>query len=246
MSEEEIKVSEKRGWTVAAGIGLLALLVYSLTLADYAFPGESAAAITSWTGMDVLKSPLHPVWGAFVRFVGGLSFPSSLVVRVNMFSLVCGVLSALMVCRLVRAFVLAMVSHEDVVPKAGLAADVASLVAGAVFVFGVPVWQASTHLECRIFDVMFALAMFSLLPFVFRSEKLAWPLAMLAAVMLGVGAVESVIFLPLAPVLGIFVLAAFRGRGSRRAPEYPEKKTGRDGRPFLPHFPFYDFRRHWN
>lgn len=213
MSEEEIKVSEKRGWTVAAGIGLLALLVYSLTLADYAFPGESAAAITAWTGMDVLKSPLHPVWGAFVRFVGGLSFPSSLVVRVNMFSLVCGVLSALMVCRLVRAFVLAMVSHEDVAPKAGLAADVASLVAGAVFVFGVPVWQASTHLECRIFDVMFALAMFSLLPFVFRNEKLAWPLAMLAAVMLGVGAVESVIFLPLAPIMGIFVFAAFRGRG---------------------------------
>jgi len=213
MSEEEIKVTEKRGWIIAAGIGLLALLVYSLTLADYAFPGESAAAITAWTGMDVLKSPLHPVWGAFVRFAGGLSFPSSLVVRVNMLSLVCGVLSALMVCRLVRAFVLAMVSHEDVAPKAGLAADVASLVAGAVFVFGVPIWQASTHLECRIFDVMFALAMFSLLPFVFRNEKLAWPLTMLAAAMLGVGAVESVIFLPLAPIMGIFVFAAFRSRG---------------------------------
>ena len=213
MSEEEVKISEKRGWIVAACIGLLALLSYSLTLADYAFPGESAAAITSWTGMDILKSPLHPVWGAFVRFVGGLSFPASLVVRMNLFSLVCGVLSALMVCRLVRSFVLSMAYHEDVLPSAGLAADIASLVAGAVFVFGVPVWQASTHLECRIFDVMFALAMFSLLPFVFRNEKLSWPLTILAAVMLGVGAVESVIFLPLAPIMGIFVFAAFRSRG---------------------------------
>ena len=213
MSKEEVNVSKKRGWIIAGCVGLTALLVYSLTLADYAFPGESAAAITSWTGMDILKSPLHPVWGAFVRFVGGLSFPSSLVVRMNMFSMICGILSAVMVCRLVRAFVLSMVSHENVMPHAGLAADIASIVAGALFVFGVPIWQASTHLECRIFDVMFALAMFSLLPFMFKHEKLAWPVTIVAAIMLGVGAVESVIFIPLAPIIGIFVFAAFRRRG---------------------------------
>ena len=213
MSNEDTAVSEKRGWIVALGAGLLALLVYSLTLADYAFPGESAAAITAWTGLDELTSPIHPVWGAFVSFIGSLSFPSSLVVRMNLFSMVCGVLSAVMVCRLVRCFVLSLATNEDVAPHAGLAADLASAVAGALFVFGVPVWQASTHLECRIFDVMYALAMFSLLPWMFRRQNLAWPLTVLAGVMLGVGAVESVIFLPLAPVLGIFVLAAFRGRG---------------------------------
>ncbi len=213
MSTEEVNIHGRRGWIIAGCVGLVALLVYSMTLADYAFPGESAAAITSWTGLDILKSPLHPVWGAFVRFVGGLSFPASLVVRMNMFSMICGILSAVMVCRLVRAFVLSMVSHENVLPHAALAADVASVVAGALFVFGVPIWQASTHLECRIFDVMFALAMFSLLPVMFRNAKLAWPITIVTAVMLGVGAVESVIFIPLAPIMGIFIAAAFRGRG---------------------------------
>ena len=213
MSNEEVNVSCRRGWIIAGLVGVLALVVYSMTLADYAFPGESAAAITSWTGMDTLRSPLHPVWGAFVRFVGGLSFPSSLVTRMNLFSMICGVLSALMVCRLVRTFVLSMISSEDVTPHAGLAADIASFVAGAIFVFGVPIWQASTHLECRIFDVMFALAMFSLLPFMFRHEKLAWPITIATAVVLGVGVVESVIFLPLAPIVCIFVAAAFRGKG---------------------------------
>jgi len=213
MSIEDVNISEKRSWIVAGGMGLLALLVYSLTLAEYAFPGESAAAITAWTGMDILKSPIHPLWGAFVKFMGGLSFPSSLVVRMNLLSLICGVLSAVMVCRLVRAFVLSMMSDENVTPHAGIASDIASLVAGVVFVFGVPIWQASTHLECRIFDVMFALAMFSLFPLMFRYEKFSWPITVLVAIMLGVGAVESVIFLPLAPIAGIFVLAAFRRRG---------------------------------
>ena len=211
--ELEFRRNEKRSWFVALGVGLLAAIVYAFTLADYAFPGESAAAITAWTGMDDLMSPIHPVWGLFVSFVGKVSSASSVVLRMNLFSLICGVVASVLVCRLARAFVLANATHESVLPHASSAADVASAVAGLVFVFSVPVWQASTHLECRIFDVAFALAVFALLPLIARGGRFAWPLTALVAVLMGVGAVESVIFIPLSLVMAVFIASIFRRQG---------------------------------
>ena len=48
-------------WLAALGSSLLALLVYGCTLAQYLYPGESAALFTQWMGLESLHLPLHPV-----------------------------------------------------------------------------------------------------------------------------------------------------------------------------------------
>ena len=61
-----------------------------------------------------------------------------------------------------RFFVRLTVGQEDAVRFAGGAASLAGSVAAGVFIFSTAVWQASTHLEFRMFDVMLALALFAL------------------------------------------------------------------------------------
>ena len=95
-----------RLWLCALGSSLVALVVYGLTLAGYVFPGESAHLFTQWMGMDALAAPVHPIWGAVVKFVGGMSSLSSVAVRLNTLSLLCGALSAGFVCVLVGFFIL--------------------------------------------------------------------------------------------------------------------------------------------
>ena len=152
------------------GVSLVALVVYSLTLAGYVFPGESARLCTQWMGMDALDAPKGPIWGAVVKTVGGLSFPANVAVRINLVSLVCGVLSAGLVCGLVGFFVRCTVRQEDTVRLVDGASVVAGLAAGLACVFSSAVWQTATHLEYRIFDVCFALLLFAL--FV---PMLCWP-----------------------------------------------------------------------
>ncbi len=84
-------------WLAALGASLVALAVYSLTLAGYLFPGSSTSLATQWMGMDALKVPIHPIWGGLVKALGG----ASMGLRLNVISMVCGVLSAGLICGLV-------------------------------------------------------------------------------------------------------------------------------------------------
>ena len=140
------KVIEKTSclplWLCSLGVAFLALVVYSLTLANYVFPGESAHLFTQWMGMDALTSPQSPIWGAVVKAVGGMTFPASVAMRLNLVSLACGVLSAGLVCGLVGFFVRNTVSQEDTVKFMGGASLIAGLTSGLAFVFSTAVWQS--------------------------------------------------------------------------------------------------------
>ncbi len=195
------KASGLRLWLAAIGVSLVALVVYSLTLAGYVFPGESTSLFTQWMGMDALDAPKSPIWGAVVKAVGGMSYPASVAVRMNLVSLVCGVLSAGFLCGLVGFFVRVSVRQEDTVRLVGGASTLAGLVAGLVFVFSTTVWQTSTHLEYRLFDVFLALLAFTLFMPMRRWPRFLPAFAALLGVGAGLGLVESVIFVPLLPVL---------------------------------------------
>ncbi len=196
-----------RLWLGALCASLLAVVVYSLTLAGYVFPGESAHLFTQWLGMDALEAPLHPLWGGVVKSVAGMSFPASMAVRINLVSLVCGVLSAGMLFVLVATFVFQTISQEDTVKLAGGTALAGGAMAVFVFVFSTAVWQTATHLEYRIFDVFLALLVFMLYLPALRWPKTLSLCAVAIAVLSAAGLVESVIFLPLLPVY-LFLLVA--------------------------------------
>lgn len=217
LARKKIRVDSLVGrlWLYALGATLLATLVYGITLVGYVYPGESAHLFTQWMGMDALDLPRHPVWGAVVKAVGGMSFGASVAARLNLVSLVCGALSAGLVCLLVGVFVRLTISQEDTVKYVDGASAVAGIVASVAFIFSTAVWQSSTHLEYRMFDVFLALALFALFVPMVRWPKLLLLLAGLLGVGVAAGLVESVIFLPLLPVflLGVVVTAVRVDRG---------------------------------
>ena len=195
-----------RLWVAAIGASLVALFVYSLTVAGYLFPEDATGLAMKWMGMDALKEPLHPLWGQLVKIVGGATVPASIGLRLNLLSLACGVLSAGLLCGLVGFFVHQTVHHEDTVKFARSASLVAGLSASFVFIFSSAVWQASTHLDYNVFDVFLALLVFS-----FFIPAIRWPKALpfcMAAIGVGFGAglTESETFLPLLPLLLLLVV----------------------------------------
>ena len=144
-------------WLAALGASLVALAVYSLTLAGYMFPDSSTSLATQWMGMDALKVPIHPIWGGLVKAFGG----GAMGLRLNVMSMVCGVLSAGLLCGLVGYFVHQSIHNEDTVKLARGASLLSGIGAAFVFIFSTAIWQSSTHLDYGMFDVFLALAVFS-------------------------------------------------------------------------------------
>lgn len=207
--EEKKSVLGLRLGLCALGTALLALIVYAFTMAGYVFPGQSTHLFTQWMGMDALAQPSFPLWGRFVRFVGGASFPASMAVRMNLFALVCGVLASGLICLLTGFFVRQTIKKESSRQYLNGASMTAALVAGFVFVFSPAVWDTSTHLDYHMFDVCYALVLAALFVPMARGGRLLTPLAVVQGVGVGIGLVESPIFVPLMPVflLGVLVTA---------------------------------------
>lgn len=174
----------------------VAAVVYALTLADYVFPGTSARMLVQWSGMDALEFPKYPVWGFFVKLFGGAGSLASIAFRTNAMSLLCGVVSAYLVCRLMAFTVWQGVRHEASVRFAKGAALMAGIVSALVFVFSTAVWQGSTHLEHRIFDVMWALISMRVVLLAAGRPRLAIPVAIAAGLLVAGGLVESAMFVP--------------------------------------------------
>ncbi len=194
--------SFRRGSVVAAlAVAAIAAAAYTLTLAGYMFPGDSARLLVQWTGIDALEFPEYPLWGYFVRLFGDAGPLSSVAFRTNLLSLVCGVVSAYLICRLMAFAVWQTVAHESCVRFSKVAALSAGVVASLVFTFSTAVWQSATHLEHRIFDVMWALVAMRTVLFAAGRPRLALPVAMAAGAIVALGLVESPIFVPLSVVV---------------------------------------------
>lgn len=203
-----------RLWLGVLGTAFAAAVVYAFTMAGYVFPGESASLFTQWTGMSALSQPFHPLWGALMRALGACGGASTVALRMNLFSLLCGVAAAALVCLLVGFFVQRTVKYEGSEGRVAGAALFAGLVAGAVFVFSPAAWNTSTHLDYHIFDVLLALALFAVLVPMARWPRSLTPLAALLGAGVAAGFVESPIFGPLLPLflLCVFVTAVKAGR----------------------------------
>lgn len=208
-----VPTTGSRLWLYSIGAALLALLVYSLTLAGYVYPGHSTALFTQWMGMDALEAPTHPIWGSVVKAIGGMS-SSPMASRLNVFSMICGVLSAGLLCQLVGFFVRQTVTKEETVKFVEGASVLAGLTTSCLFIFSTAVWQSSTHLEYHIFEVFLALVLLSVFMPMARYPKLTVLLSAGLGIGVAAGVVESVIFVALFPLflLGVVVTAVRNGR----------------------------------
>ena len=204
---------------VSLAVAGIAAIVYGLTLATYVFPGDSARLLVQWAGIDTLAFPEFPLWGFFVKLFGGAGALTSVAVRTNALSFVCGVVSAYLICRLMAFTVWQAATQEDSIKFAKGAAIAAGLVSSLAFVFSTAVWQSSTHLEHRIFDVMWALLTMRVVILAAGRPRMAFPVAILAGVFVALGLVESPIFVACSiAVFFAFMLVLVKNGGSLYGP----------------------------
>ena len=201
---QEVSAQRRKidGW-LSFGFGLLAAGVYGLTVSRGVYPGESARLMAICSGIETAELPLHPVWGTLAGAVSRLSF-FTLPVRMNLLSVVCGVI-AVMLLYLVMAFLIRNTLYEEYsIEYAPRVATLAASVTVLAFLFSVPMWKASTRLHYQSFDILLALVSAYLLVCYANS---GWRLFLVVfAVLQGIGVVESVLFIPLAPVFLVFLI----------------------------------------
>ncbi|HNX36025.1 MAG TPA: tetratricopeptide repeat protein [Kiritimatiellia bacterium] len=193
----------KMDFVLSAGLGLLAAVVYGLTLSHGVYPGESARLMTAYSGIDPLELPLHPIWGTLVSWVSSLP-AFSLPLRLNLFSAACSVVSVVLMYRLMSFLIHDILYEEYSVEYAPRVSVWAGTVSALALMSAVPVWQAATRLQYQSFDLMLVLASGALLAsYAVRKWRL---FLVLFALLQGVGVVESVVFIPLAPVFLTFLV----------------------------------------
>ncbi len=209
--KEIVRGKRKSDLWFSAGVGALAALTYGLTLSRGVFPGESASLMTAYSGIEPLELPLRPFWGTLVAWLSRLDF-LSLPLRLNLFSAVCTVVSAVLLYRLVSFLIHDCIYEEYAVEHAERVAALAGAVASVAFIFAVPVWQAATRFQYQSFELMLVFVAASLLT-AYARRRWAIFLLMFAA-LYGAGVAESVIFIPLAPVFLSFLIYVLLKRGT--------------------------------
>jgi tetratricopeptide (TPR) repeat protein len=197
--------SEKRkiDLILSLGLGVLATVVYGLTVSRGVYPGESAHLMAGYSGIETLDLPLHPIWGMIVTWLSGVSV-FSLPLRLNLISVLCSVVSVVLVYRLMSFLIEDIIYEEYSVEYAPRVAVWAGVVSALAFMFAVPVWQAATRLQYQSFDLMMMLVVVHLLTLYSVSR---WRVFLvLFALLSGAGVVESANFIALAPVLLAFLI----------------------------------------
>ncbi len=193
----------KIDFIVSLGLGLIALIVYLLTLSDYVFPGMSAQYMATFSGIEPSTLPVYPLWGAVVAAIS--SIPAlSMAVRLNLVSVVCSVISVILIYRIMSFLIYECIQEEYSVEYASKVSVYGGIVSAVALMFAVPVWQAATQLRVESFNLMLALVLAFLLV---QYALYRWRVFLvLFAFLMGAAIVQSVYFIPAAPVFIIFLI----------------------------------------
>ena len=200
----------KRNWIVAAALGGVAAVLYFVSMANYAFPGEGARLMACWQGLLSDPSVRFPLLSLFARALGGG----------NLIAPVCGVVSVMTLYHLTAAFFAWRMSNDRLARHRTGVAQVAAVSAAAVFMLTPAVRQAATHLEPRLFEFAWALLAFALvLPSLRWATGASWVFPVAMGVMAGLGMCDTALFIVYAPLyVTAIVLVHLR---LRRAPYMP-------------------------
>lgn len=190
--------SRGKDWTIAAAVGLLAVVSFVPSAADYTYPGETARIVSGWLGLGVMPYNEFPLMALFARPLGCS----------NALAVISGAVAAIALFHLLSVFLYGRIGGEYSRQDAYALSRIGGFTAAAVFLFSPAVINSGTHLEPRLFDAAWALCAFALaIPFTRLPRKAAWLLPIAMGAMVGMGVADTVEFLFLLP---LYICVAWR------------------------------------
>lgn len=218
------------------GVGLVSLIVYILTFSSGVVPGLSAATTAQTLGLLPNGPATHPLWLLASKAVAAVPVFDT-IWRLNLFSAVCGSLAVAWLFRITKRVLFEFIRDapsirlepvEDEEPSTRAArglpsgaeaftegnpdvmehvyASLGGVIAALCCAFCAPFWIASNSLHVEPFNILFLLVTVDLLLGYLFTGKINVCVA--AAFLVGLGLVESVVFVALAPLALILVLLA--------------------------------------
>ncbi len=204
MAESTTATARRRDWFVALGLGALSLVVYFLSMATYAFPGEGAHLMALWSGLDFSQVNPHPLMAFFAKLLGCS----------NVIGPVCGAVAVVCLYHLVAFFVRERVKGEMMVAYADAMSVLAGVVASVLFMLSPAVREAYTHMSSFGFDATLALVIATLLiPYATSKMGITCLIPVVIGALVGIGFADSPLFLLLSPLYlaGVWVVSSRRG-----------------------------------
>lgn len=189
---------------------LIAFVVYYLTLSRGPFPGVSAQLLAQHAGLDPLPALANPVWGVLVRFVDGLGV-STLAFKMNLLSAVFGAGSVWLIYLITAGIPHNRTSEEVEIqfPRRRIAM-ISGGTAALALAFCTPFWIVSTRAHPLAFDVFILLFAIYLVMRFHATRRIGF--LVMAALLFGVGMIESESFVIVAPfALGFSLYSLWRG-----------------------------------
>lgn len=206
MNQFKAPAKRKVDIVLSLALGAIASVVFFSTLAQYAFPGESARLMAVWRGLDVSAANQSVLMGFFAKMLGAG----------NLIAPICGVVSTVLLYVLVRFFVRERVRGEQTSSFDLVIARIAATTAALVYIFTPAVHEAATHIEPRMFDFTWLLVAFAfIIPIAKGSTIVKQLFILLSGIMFGLGLCDSAVFLMMGPVFLVLIIVSSLKRGEK-------------------------------
>lgn len=188
--------------------GFVALILFLVGLAPWAFPGEGVSFMAQTLGVLPAADQSHPLARIFFGALGACFPTASAVVCMNAASAVFGALSVALVCAVVRGLFRLLANDEPrTLPHVPWAIAIAVPATALACLFAPAFFRAATHFQWQTFDLFLALAAALL---VVRTALNGSAIRMgVAAGLIGLIAMESAELLLLTPFLTIGLIVGY-------------------------------------
>ncbi|NLL82760.1 MAG: tetratricopeptide repeat protein [Lentisphaerae bacterium] len=184
-------------------LGLGVLILYLATLSTSLFPGNSSVLVAQSLGLEDRGLPLRPLFYWASDAWAMLPILSS-AARLNLFSVLCGVVSMVLLYRLVSFFIYEMIYEEQALMQADKMSWLAGVVAVVAAAGSMAMWSSATRLHFESFDLMLLLICGMLLVGYAQTKRAS--LLLLSAFMYGACIPESSVFIAFVPLYILVVV----------------------------------------
>lgn len=185
-------------------MGILALVLYWVTLSRGAYPGESATLMATELGLNPLATSGHPIWSWLVDLVERLPL-GGISTRLNLLSAICAAGAVGLFFRIIADAVWAVIPVNDLNCRAANRASLLAGVAGSVALMGaMPFWYAANRFHPAAFDLLILLILAKLL-LTFIRRAPVWA-GLVFALLYGAFAVEFATLIIFGPLVLVGLL----------------------------------------